>query len=179
MGVKKVPRKHPRKQPTVCQTRFRIRVKTMKMKRQYLQMNSQELNINYEKMIGIIYYILGNEQCYVPTDHGNKKHETNKQASDRTCPSVFDKIREEAGNNKQTAKIYKGLAASVDVEQALSEAPKNKEQVKKVTKYMKDRKRLTQDDIYSAVLLSYQLDRFVHQMDLYPSLTIVWACKNP
>jgi hypothetical protein len=38
---------------------------------------------------------------------------------------------------------------------------------------MEDRKRLSQDDIYSALLLSYKLDGFVHQIDLCPSLTVV------
>jgi hypothetical protein len=43
---------------------------------------------------------------------------------------------------------------------------------------MQDQKRLSQDDIYSALLLSYQLDGFVHQTDLYPSLTIVMGMKE-
>ena len=65
-----------------------------------------------------------------------------------------------------------------DGNEAAAGAPRNSKQVENLAAAKADKRKLSHDSIYNTLQLAFQLEGFVHQIDLYPSLTIVLGMKE-
>lgn len=171
-GVKKLPKKSP----IVCKVRHRVKVSDGEIITASSDFVRTEWNLIDSDRFYLFHYT-GDESVFKPIKHGNAK-KGNKKVFTRTCPSVLDEMKSQIENETVPSKIYNDMKITVDGVAAASGAPRNLKQVQN-QKLLKDhKKRLSQDDIYNTLELAYQLDGFIHQIDLYPSLTIVFGLKQ-
>ena len=96
----------------------------------------------------------------------------------RTCPSTIESIKASLETGLTAGKVYNKLKSGVDGQAAVSRAPRNLKQVENIYMSMQRKNRLSQDDIYNTLELAYQLDGFVMQFDIFPSLLLILGLRE-
>ena len=125
--------------------------------------------------VWIIHYI-GNENVYVPSQHGNRTH--GKQECRRTCPSIM-KAMKEAVENEKPGHVYKKMVTpNVSVAQQGILNPRNRRQLTNMRQRVQENKRLSKYDVYNLLQLAYHLPETVWKIDLYPDLVSVVGVKE-
>lgn len=110
--------------------------------------------------------------------HGNSK--TSNRVFKRTCPSVFDSIREKSDDLSATANlVYKQskTTAKTGNDYGIKTAS-NLRQVKNHLYTARKEARLSSDDLYNLIEISQELDDFNKQIDVYPSFVCISGLKE-
>ena len=172
-------KKYPASNPVVLKSSWRIKTasgnKDNKKGSASSAFKRMEYNIIGDDRFFLVQYI-GDEKTFEDMPHGNAKK--SKKNYVRTCPSTIDSVKESLETGLTAGKVYNNLKSSVDGQEAVSRAPRNLKQVENIYMSMRNKKRLTQDDVYNTLELAYQLDGFVMQFDIFPSLLLVLGLKE-
>ena len=127
-----------------------------------------------DKKLTILHY-MGDENECEHHPHGNSKNST--IPFKRTCPSVLKKIKDNvaSGFSVRTGNLYKEntvMPIKNTKHQGILNA-RNLKQVQNAKANVTKSKRLSRDDLYNALELSYHLEGFTHQIDIYPDLVVI------
>ena len=123
-----------------------------------------------------IFHYTGDEKVFSGLPHGNSKNP--QKIFSRSCSSNLERIKRDLETGQTSGKVYNNLKGTFDGTEAAVNAPRNLRQVQNMYQQLVRKKRLTQDDLYNTLELAYQLDGFVMQIDIFPSLLLVLGLKE-
>ena len=172
-------KKHPASDPKIIKTCWRIKTTTGNSKNPKGSGSNAFKRVEFGLIGNNRYFLVqytGDESVFEEMPHGNAKHSTKNYV--RTCPSLVDSIKETLETGLTSGKVYNKLKSEVDGQSAVTQAPRNLKQVQNLYMSMQRKKRLSQDDLYNTLELAYQLDGFVMQFDIFPSLLLVLGLKE-
>ena len=172
-------KKYPASSPVVIKSSWRVKTASGNFKNPKGSGSNAFKRTEYG-LIGnerffLVYYI-GDEAAFENIPHGNAKKSGKNYV--RTCPSTIESIKASLETGLTAGKVYNKLKSGVDGQAAVSRAPRNLKQVENIYMSMQRKKRLSQDDIYNTLELAYQLDGFVMQFDIFPSLLLVLGLRE-
>ena len=138
---------------------------------------SKNTYVSLNKRNLVLVHYSGDENQYVPKCHGNKKI-SQERPYKRTCPSTIASIKEQVVN-EYPAKVYKKMVVkSMSGEDQRILNPRDLQQVSNIKKRVDKANRLSHDDLYNLVELSYHLSDFVRNVTIFPDLLCMAASSN-
>ncbi|KAL4240107.1 hypothetical protein ACF0H5_000901 [Mactra antiquata] len=162
-------KKYPRKSSKIYKTIYKIRL-------QNNACSSEFQKFLYEKIENSRYVIVqyvGDASVYEPISHGNSKN--NNLIMRRTCPSVFDEIKRHANDVTASANLLeKESKSKAETGNDLGvKTARNLNQVKNHLYKARRENKLSKDDLYNLIEISYELENFNKQIDVFPSLVCI------
>ena len=111
--------------------------------------------INGKRLVLIQY--TGDADAVIHRPHGNSKDKINGQSYVRTCPSVFDNIKEATLRYERPQGVYDEHMNTVKADNDIRKhvIPKNRKQCENHAQSARNNNKLSPDEIYSVVMLHY------------------------